>query len=439
MSDDNCINNTDVQSTLSSYIVLFNWIYMFLYINWKVISIYFLQADGAGRTIVFLTIVAVMLNFKHILKILFGGRHTACLLWFVLCFYSLVNSLLQGIPSDADYTLFYRMQIIEPFSFLMITTCTLYKQRFRTIWVIFISLFFFVLIGFVFSSSSFIYYGRYINENLGNENPFNAVCLSFTAMILFRERNLLWLLVPVLLLSFFVIILAATRNAFMAIVILIFGLLFSDKRKRKNNILFLFILSLCVCIVALFVFFVLDNTLLGARFNEVNDMENTYPIVSNVWLNTLINKALGDRACMYYKGMALFLDNPFFGIGLNKYRDYTGDFNQIHSEYIIHLCENGIIGFILLISFYAIIGIRLLKSNTKRKSHGIVVSCFIMALAVNVTFWTYCMTMYMIIYAFFFVDIYPIIRKVSVVSVVNPKNSNNENTDLQGMQTLHQM
>src|SRR5690606_29251954 len=61
---------------------------------------------------------------------------------------------------------------------------------------------------------------------------------------------------------------------------------------------------------------------------------------------------LGERVTYYVVGFDNFQDSPLTGIGLLNYLNFnkTSDF-IMHSEYMTHLTEGGIFGFLLYLAF----------------------------------------------------------------------------------------
>lgn len=115
---------------------------------------------------------------------------------------------------------------------------------------------------------------------------------------------------------------------------------------------------------------------------------------------------LGDRAIQYESAIELFHENFWTGIGLTNfiYMDTSGRQLVLHSEYMVQLCENGIIGFTLLMIFYVLL-IRSLIRNRKYMKRKIGMALFGLAtvLFINFTSWTYCMKYIMVFYAILFV------------------------------------
>ena len=114
----------------------------------------------------------------------------------------------------------------------------------------------------------------------------------------------------------------------------------------------------------------------------------------------MLNTMLGDRAIQYELGYMTFLKHPWTGIGLTNFMSVTGYPYRLHTEYMTQLCENGIIGFSLLVFFYFLL-IRKLYVNYKKYGDDITIVLFglLAILFINITAWTYCTVFGMIYYA----------------------------------------
>ena len=60
---------------------------------------------------------------------------------------------------------------------------------------------------------------------------------------------------------------------------------------------------------------------------------------------------LGDRAFFYIEGWELFMQHPVCGIGINNFMTVADYPMPIHSEYMVQLVENGLIGSIIFLAF----------------------------------------------------------------------------------------
>ena len=103
---------------------------------------------------------------------------------------------------------------------------------------------------------------------------------------------------------------------------------------------------------------------------------------------------------MYYYGIELFHTNPLTGIGVNNYVQRTGFENRLHTEYMVQLCENGIIGFSLFVRFYVSFIRALLRARKNQELQWLTVASGILAiLFLSFTTWTYNQQYVMVIYA----------------------------------------
>lgn len=155
----------------------------------------------------------------------------------------------------------------------------------------------------------------------------------------------------------------------------------------------------------------LDNSRVGERLVEGLDEETALAwseydiqLVNNQAANDLLIQLLDDRAIQYALGLDLFRIHPWTGIGLTNFIEESGYPYRLHTEYMVHLCENGIVGFSLLILFYIIT----IKSLWKRKGEerprvvGMALFGLIAILFLNITAWTYNADFAMITYAIIF-------------------------------------
>ena len=99
-------------------------------------------------------------------------------------------------------------------------------------------------------------------------------------------------------------------------------------------------------------------------------------------------------------GWKIFIEHPWFGVGLSNFQIETGYPLPIHSEYIVQLCEGGIVGSILFIMFYLNILKCIISVKTSNKDNlGIYLlflSLFLTVCFINLTAWTYQFSHYFI-------------------------------------------
>jgi O-antigen ligase len=76
-----------------------------------------------------------------------------------------------------------------------------------------------------------------------------------------------------------------------------------------------------------------------------------------------------DRIDGWQLGMELFQSNPLFGVGYNHYIDFY--FLTAHNSLVLVLAETGALGYVLWVSFFAILMILLFKSSLDGKQFNL--------------------------------------------------------------------
>ena len=372
-------------------------------IIWPPFQIYILKVDGAGRSIVIMSITAFLLNVFEFWKQkkLFTSSYFLC--WIVLLCYSMYNAFVKGFYAEFGTFKFLRDKFFDSFVLLIFMMLELKKDKRTCLWVIWLALGSYLLIGL--PSFSLNIEGRFNVEGIGNLYPLHAVCFLFVSCILYVEEKIKFGFLIVIALGVSVIIfLSGTRKAFGAEAILLLGAILNNGKKR-NFWAWLRIILLGVILI-FGIQYIVNYTTFGERILRGTDKRLYVYLVKNQKLNDLIMIFLGDRAIQYESAIELFHENFWTGIGLTNfiYLDTTGRQLVLHSEYMVQLCENGIIGFALLMIFYVLL-IRSLIKNRKYMKRKIGMALFGLGtvLFINFTSWTYCMNYIMVFYAILFV------------------------------------
>ena len=381
-----------------SYISLFNLFYIFVRIVWTPFQVHLLKADGAGRTIVFLSILAVLLNLPGFWKQRKLFLTPAFLCWVALLSYSMVNAFYKGFYAEGGTFSFLKVRFFNPIILLVITMLELHKDKQTCLKVILVALGVYLLIGLPFMTKDLD--DRLMAEGLGNLYPLHAVAFLFVSSILYVEEKMeKWLFVVLTIGISAIIVVSQTRKAFGAEVILLVGIILSAKEKRtwKNWISIIVLGTLLVIGVK----YVVNNTDLGSRLIQGQDEDYYVQLVENERINTFLVDLLGDRAGQYEIALALHQEYYWTGIGLMNYMDMSGGELVLHSEYMVQLCENGTIGFMLLMLFYVLTIIALIKNkkNVGSKVFRMALFGLFVILFLNLTCWTYNQNFTMIFYA----------------------------------------
>ena len=312
-------------------------------------------------------------------------------IWLVWVIYAFINWKSTGLHYyDNDYY-FIITHFILPIGTLWIVIYAGMRDLNRTSKVIMYLLAIYVLIGIVFQDSGTgedsTWEGRGGAE-LGNSLALNGVCLVFFACFCEAKKCIskrtMYLL---LLLALGGVLFSATRKALVGslLIVVFYSLSYVDFKKPTNFIRFFFLLGLLFVVG----FFVLNYTQVGNRFSDI-ETQSEKALFGYYNVPTFLN-FLGDRALHYMLGWYLFLSNPITGVGLKNFIVLTNFPVVCHSEYMVQLCENGLIGFVLFI-FFMLSLLRIPITNFNRHTKRVVfvsLGFLFCMLFLDLTAWTY--------------------------------------------------
>jgi O-antigen ligase len=369
-------------------------------IIWQPFQIYVLKVDGAGRTIMIMSILVVLLNLLEFWRQKEFFKSSTFFCWTFLLCYSMINAFYKGFYAEYGTFVFLRNNFLDPFILLVVLLLELNDDKRTSLWVIWVALGVYLLICLPYFSLNDE--GRFDAEGIGNLYPLHAVAFLFVSSVLFVEEKIrMWFFVVVALGVSVIIYMSGTRKAFGAEIILLLGVVLNNGKKR--NIWAWLRLVFFGGILAVGIYYVMTRTSVGERLQEGTDDYFYVQLVENNKVNDLLMTLLGDRAVQYESAIELFHEHFWTGIGLTNFMDMSGGELVLHSEYMVQLCENGVIGFVLLMLFYILLTIGLLRNRKyeKRKVNMALFGLFAV-LFINFTSWTYCMNYIMVIYAIIF-------------------------------------
>lgn len=264
------------------------------------------------------------------------------ILWFILILYHAINSYFHQVPYTAGYLMMF-MRMFDVY-FLMLLSAYCYivdRKKFITI----------ITFGFLL----FLFITLFITKTGGEqrlEGSINATQIGQTAgcamMVIVLSKyikNLSVFKISILsILPILTTLLAGSRNGLLLIVIAILALIVANS---MTNLTFGNALILLVSLVILYflIDYVLNNTVVGQRMASTTDQAEEYGLETGTFLDFF-----GDRGVYYYYGYELFRANPIFGIGLWNFRYVSPLPFPLHSEYMVHLCEGGLVGATLYLS-----------------------------------------------------------------------------------------
>ena len=368
-----------------------NILFLGYVIIWPLFTRSVANLDGAGRLYMILSAFVMLLNFpndrfRSILK------SPVCWIWLIWIIYSIANHIRVGMPPPGgiSHVSFFVVYLIVPFISMWIAAyemMTRSKELMSSLMSILLLYLTWGLLYIMIIPST----TERAGQVLGNEFALAALAILAIACISYNMRLIkgrTWLLV--LILSTLAIFSVSTRKAFGGELILLFMFYLSrNNRVTLGNVLKV---SVMMLIVYFAVNYVMENTMMGERFNTLEEEADKYN-TTNSWFLSL----LGDRALFYIKGWGLFLQHPVCGIGLNNFMAVTDYPMPIHSEYMVQLVENGVIGFLIYLIF-----IRALFKCSKRipeiRLKGVALGWILAILFISFTSWTYDMPIYFIVF-----------------------------------------
>lgn len=303
--------------------------------------------DGAGRTL-FLFNIFFLFNFLLFRRTYFKNIGVASLMWFVWCIYAFLNTLLQGLTFDMDIWQFFNYLITPFVSFVLSYNIFSISKRPTFIFYLGLAAFTNVFVYAFFASSTDYSEGVRLGGELINSNTIaQVVSLGIIVLTIAGYFNLFSRKIAVILIVFsFVIVLSTgSRLGFIISVLYItyaFFLFTYNKLKKR------FIPILFSIVIFLFLFQYFSRELIVLERLKTTKIEGETLVKTGSILDYL-----GGRGVYYLYGYEVFIDNPFFGVGLNNYRKFNPISHQPnHVEFMIQLSELGVMGSLLFIFFF---------------------------------------------------------------------------------------
>lgn len=385
------------QSKLYSY---FNYFFISIVLLWQPLQGTVINFDGKGRILIFFTIMSFIINCKRRMfqKLLYSKPIGIWLIW---CVYVTLNTYIQGY--EQSQTSFFNFALIQVFCPCMIMAVSAYEYIIDARKLLRILLWVFLIYAFIGTFVMDIGYmaekeGAVSVNTLGNILALNVMMLIFWSGFLYcRKEMTLRTTIILILFAVGIIVVSATRKALGAGVIMIIALMLSQVKLTFNS----FIKMIFPILILYYGFiYVMNNTQMGERLDMMEetagDMQERYDIGDNFFL-----KAVGDRAPQYVLGTQLFIKNPINGIGLKNFPRKSGFPYFLHSEYMVQICECGIIGCILFVMFYVNIIRRLLgkykKGGAYRQIAIMLLGTMVALLFTYLTAWTYSFPFYFVV------------------------------------------
>lgn len=261
------------------------------------------------------------------------------LLWLVLISYHTINSFVHNVPYEGGFVMMF-MRMFDGYLLMLLCAYCFMIDRNRYIM--------YILYGF----SIFLFITLFVTKMGAGQRLDGAInatqigqtagCAMLIVVLAKYSSNISYLkLVVFSILPIVVTLLSGSRNGLLlisiALITFVFANIVSEVRLEKVFTLFIG----CIVLYCL-ADYVLNNTFVGERMLDTKEQAKRLGLETGTMLDIF-----GDRGVYYYYGWKLFMEMPVFGIGLWNFRHVSPLPYPLHAEYMVHLCEGGLIGFIV--------------------------------------------------------------------------------------------
>lgn len=288
--------------------------------------------------------IVIFVNDKTIRKVVFSKPS---ILWFILVIYHLVNCWYHKVPLEQGLTSMTG-SLITKYLLLCITTRIIIVNDEKAIKYIIAGFFLYMILSLNVVQ---------INEDFGNRlrgefmHPNKlSQCIGFGLFFLAYAKyrfNLSY--VKVGLFSLFplaVILGCGSRNGFILFLFFVSSVYIANYLKDGVQIEKIIRILIGLGVLCVVYYLTFQNTNVGVRLLSTMDQEKSMVFTTGTFLDMF-----GDRGIYYYLSYLNIKENPLTGIGLYNFMYYNNFPVTIHSEYLIHFCEGGIIGGVIYVLF----------------------------------------------------------------------------------------
>lgn len=357
----------------------------------------------ASEILIFLVMVFIEKGFT---KVIFSRY---CMLWLLLVIYQLMNCayhnvhLENGIMSMAG-------SLITKFMFLCICTFTFIQDEKRTVIYLCCGYFIYMLLSFNVVSVNADFGGR-LRSELMHPNKF-AQSVGFGLIFLAYAKyfmNLSYKTIFILsIIPTIAILGCGSRNGLL--LYLSYISCFPISKYFNNGINVNKVLNIVIPLIIVYsiCYVLLDNTMVGNRLLNTTEQDKSTVFTTGTWLDIF-----GDRGIYYYIAFQNILEHPFLGIGLYNFQNYNDFPVTVHSEYLIHICEGGLIGGFIYFTFLKLLCNGVISNYKQART-----SINIIVIIALISYLFVCLTAR----AFYYEHFYPILSLCIAKSIISKKN-----------------
>lgn len=270
-------------------------------------------------------------------------------IWMILTLYHCFNGMVKGI---------YEVDFIDVLHGLKIYFCIaifVYWAQIdllKTYNILYRCFFFYLMVCFFVCGGLSLGNGRLSGAIYSTQlGQAAAITAFYGAALYFLKSRTVFVFGGYLFLPFVIALLTQTRNAIAMIVIIVVGAFCASRLKTGINVYNMIKMIGAVLVSLALIAVVVVNSPLYQRAQKTPEAHLNSYYMKNNYTGSLFDKIVGDRLIYYVEGWKLFKTNPITGIGMWGFQQKYGGVHPLHSEYMIHLCEGGVVGFSLWVLF----------------------------------------------------------------------------------------
>ena len=324
---------------------------------WRILNL------GQGRlsfvSLIYIIIFLLLLSANRRFSQIAFSR--PMMIWALLTIYHLINATLKNVP-EINYVDYLRGMKI--YSSICIFTFFYSLSAKKTFKVVFYNLGIWLIIAFLitgYSSGERLSGDKVIAVEFGKFSALMAINGLYWASMENEKFSslMLKLFFPILF-----VFLSQSRNGFGMIIIMFLGYYYAAVMKCKISFKHLVGALIVVGALLFSINFVMEHSGLGSRISNDVELADT----RSYRTGTFLDYVAGERLIYYVNGIAIFMEHPMTGIGLDNYQNYINGDYPMHVEYFVHLAEGGLIaaflwGLYILTLFKIIIKAHTIKSQ----------------------------------------------------------------------------
>ena len=313
----------------------------------------FSNISPSGQLVCIMSIISIIYLYQKDKLMMETINNKYCKIWIALIAYHLFNAIFKGVVYDhsvslvSNYSLFFA-SIFNCYFTMIYTIYCLKKNPQKTLYYGLCGYLLFLLFAFSLAEVDDTSQGERLSGAIFSTQFAQAAGMSLLFLVFYHYNQRLRMTTTLCysILPILAIIMCGSRNGFGLLLLAVFA--FFMGKLFLNKLSFGKIISLILFSVIIYysINHILDNTVLGERLLQSKDYNDEL----NAETGTILDY-LGDRSIYYVVGWSNFLENPITGIGLFNYINYNKSEFPLHSEYLTHLTEGGIVGTFIYLLF----------------------------------------------------------------------------------------